>query len=65
MTGLILEDVGVDFPVYGSHRSLRNIIFQRAAAGWRGPGRRADRAAVAALRDVSLRLRDGDRLVLI
>jgi ABC-type polysaccharide/polyol phosphate transport system ATPase subunit len=64
MTGIILEDVSVDFPIYGSHRSLRNIIFQRAAAGWRGPGGR-DRAVVTALRDVSLRLRDGDRLGLI
>ena len=42
MTGIILEDVSVDFPLYGSHRSLRKVIFERAA------GRRSERTIVAA-----------------
>jgi ABC-type polysaccharide/polyol phosphate transport system ATPase subunit len=67
MARVILENVRVDFPIYGAQqRSLRTAIVQRATGGLihRG-GRQKERVVVRALSDVSLRLEEGDRLGLI
>jgi ABC-type polysaccharide/polyol phosphate transport system ATPase subunit len=67
MAKVILENVRVDFPIYGAHqRSLRTVIVQRATGGLiHREGRHKERVVVRALSDVSLRLEEGDRLGLI
>jgi lipopolysaccharide transport system ATP-binding protein len=59
-----LEHVSVDFPIYhGSSRSLKKTML--AAASGRIAQDRQQRVVVQALRDVSFRLREGDRLALV
>jgi ABC-type polysaccharide/polyol phosphate transport system ATPase subunit len=67
MAKVILENVRVDFPIYGAQqRSLRTAIVQRATGGLiHREGRHKERVIVRALSDVSLRLEEGDRLGLI
>jgi ABC-type polysaccharide/polyol phosphate transport system ATPase subunit len=64
---VVLENVRVDFPIYGAQqRSLRNAIVQRATGGLiHREGRHNERVVVRALSEVSLRLEEGDRLGLI
>jgi ABC-type polysaccharide/polyol phosphate transport system ATPase subunit len=64
---VILENVNVDFPIYGAQqRSLHKAIFKRATGGSiERDGRNQDRVTVKALSDISLTLHDGDRLGLI
>ncbi len=66
MAEIIVKNVHLEFPVYGLQRSFRRALFQRAAGGFikksDGPHRRV---MVSALSDVSLQLKDGDRLALI
>jgi ABC-type polysaccharide/polyol phosphate transport system ATPase subunit len=66
MTSIIAEDLRVEFPIYGAHRSLRKVMFERAVGGFvrQSEGAR-HRVIVTALRGVSLELHDGDRLGLI
>jgi ABC-type polysaccharide/polyol phosphate transport system ATPase subunit len=66
MATVIVEDVFVEFPIYGTARSLRTALFERAAGGLvqRTAGRHG-RVVVKALNGVSLMLRDGDRLGLV
>lgn len=63
MTSLILEDVSVDFPIYGSQRSLRRVLFERATGAF--VQREKDRVTVKALRNISFTLNEGDRLALV
>lgn len=65
MAAIILENVNAHFPVYGAQqRSLRKAVFQRATGGSiEHDGN--DRITVKALSDISLTLRDGDRVGLI
>jgi ABC-type polysaccharide/polyol phosphate transport system ATPase subunit len=67
MARIVLENVRVDFPIYGAQqRSLRTAIVQRATGGLiRREGQHKERVVVRALSDVSLRLEEGDRLGLI
>jgi ABC-type polysaccharide/polyol phosphate transport system ATPase subunit len=67
MAKVVLENIRVDFPVYGAQQlSLRNTIVQRATGGLiHREGRRKERVIVRALADVSLRLEEGDRLGLV
>jgi ABC-type polysaccharide/polyol phosphate transport system ATPase subunit len=67
MATVVLENVRVDFPIYGSQCSFRKVLFERATGGGliRRSGRRHDHVLVKALDDVSLRLEDGDRLGLV
>ena len=67
MASVVLENVNVDFPIYGAQqRSLHKAIFKRATGGSiERNGRNQDRVTVKALTDVSLTLQDGDRLGLI
>jgi len=66
MSSIVLQNIRVDFPIYGATRSLRTTIFQRAAGGliFR-EGKHQERVVVRALNDVSLHLEEGDRLGLI
>lgn len=66
MAAIVLEHVNVSFPVYGSQRSLRRAIFERATGGRiQRDQRRSERVVVRALNDVSLSFTDGDRVGLI
>ncbi len=61
-----LENVRVDFPIYGAQRSLGRALLQRATGGAiQREGRHGARVMVHALSNVSLRLEDGDRLGLV
>jgi ABC-type polysaccharide/polyol phosphate transport system ATPase subunit len=63
MTSLVLDNVCVDFPIYGIQRSLRRVLFDRATGAFVQHER--DRITVKALRDISLTLNEGDRLALV
>ena len=66
MTSIIAEDLRIEFPIYGAHRSLRKVMFERAVGGFvRQSAGARHRVIVTALRGVSLELREGDRLGLI
>jgi ABC-type polysaccharide/polyol phosphate transport system ATPase subunit len=66
MARVRLEDVHVDFPIYGAQRSLRSAIFRRATGGTiQRQGKHQERVLVRALNGVSLALEDGDRLGLM
>jgi ABC-type polysaccharide/polyol phosphate transport system ATPase subunit len=66
MPAVTLEDVHVEFPIYGTQRSLRKVFLARASSGLiqHETGGR-DRVIVKALNGVSLRLERGDRLGLV
>lgn len=60
-----LQDVRVEFPIYGgSSRSLKRSVI-RAATGGALARDSADRVIVRALDDVSIELREGDRVALV
>jgi ABC-type polysaccharide/polyol phosphate transport system ATPase subunit len=67
MTRVFLDNVSVDFPIYGVHQlSLRHTIARRAAGGLiQRDQRQKDRLLVRALSDVTLKLEEGDRLGLV
>jgi len=66
MAALVLDDVHVEFPVYGSQRSLRRAILERATGGMIYREKRgSERIVIRALAGVSLTCRDGDRVALV
>jgi ABC-type polysaccharide/polyol phosphate transport system ATPase subunit len=66
MARVVLENVRVDFPIYGTQRNLRKILLDRAAGGLiQHKGKRQDRVVVQALADITMTLEDGDRIGLI
>src|SRR5262245_8623471 len=66
MTTVIVEEIHVDFPIYGSARSLRSALFSRATGGLiQRDAARQGRVVVKALSGVSFTLSDGDRLGLV
>ncbi len=67
MATVILENVNAHFPIYGGQqRSLRKALLQRATGGAiEREGKNSERMVVKALTDISLTLRDGDRVGLI
>jgi lipopolysaccharide transport system ATP-binding protein len=61
MARLILENVSVDFPIYGSgSKSLRHALASAATGGRIGQGTGVP--IVEALRNITLDLKDGDRV---
>jgi ABC-type polysaccharide/polyol phosphate transport system ATPase subunit len=64
MASITLDNVVVDFPVYGLQRSLRKALFGRMIGGVH-QGDANKHIVVRALKDISLTLRDGDRLGLM
>jgi len=66
MAAVVIDNVHVDFPIYGPHRTLRRELFERTVGGLVQRDRRNhDWVTVRALIDVSLDLSEGDRLALI
>jgi len=66
MAAVVLDNVSVDFPIYGAHLSLRKALFDRATGGIiRRNETGHHRVVINALRDVSLEIEEGDRLGLI
>ena len=66
MAAVVLDNVHVAFPIYGSQRSFRRALFERATGGIiqkERPG--TDRLVVKALNGVSFELHDGDRVGLV
>ncbi|GGE24506.1 ABC transporter ATP-binding protein [Aureimonas endophytica] len=65
MNSIQLNDVSVEFPIYGaSSRSLRNRIFSGATGGMIGSDAR-HRTRIEALRDITLTIRHGERIALV
>ena len=66
MTTIIVDNVDLDFPIYGMQRSIRRALFQNAAGGFINKKDLQHRhVTVAALAGVSFQLNDGDRLGLV
>lgn len=66
MTAVVLENVHVDFPIYGAQRSLRKALFARATGGLIAhEGTHHNQVVIKALNGVSLTLKDGDRIGLV
>jgi ABC-type polysaccharide/polyol phosphate transport system ATPase subunit len=66
MASLTLRDLSIEFPIYGKKPSLRRLLLTRATGGLiAGSKDRYRTVVVKALANVSLDLRDGDRLGLI
>jgi ABC-type polysaccharide/polyol phosphate transport system ATPase subunit len=63
MTRLILDNVCVDFPIYGVQQSLRRVLVDRATGAFVQHDK--DRVTVKALRNISFSLNEGDRLALV
>jgi lipopolysaccharide transport system ATP-binding protein len=64
MARLSLHNVSIDFPIFGAHAASLKQTLASAATGGR-IGRETGVAVIQALRDVSLDLRDGDRLGIV
>lgn len=64
MPRLDLENVSIDFPIFGAHSASLKQTLASAATGGR-IGRDARVTVIQAIRDVSLSLRDGDRLGIV
>ena len=62
MASLILENVTVDFPIYGSQKTFRQVLKSATGGLIRREGLRNERVTVRALDSVSLMLKHGDRL---
>jgi ABC-type polysaccharide/polyol phosphate transport system ATPase subunit len=66
MALVVLENVHVDFPIYGPRHDLRNKLLRRAVGGLIGSeGRNRDRVVIRALNGATLHLEDGDRIGLV
>lgn len=65
MTSVTLENVCVDFPIYGIYKSFRHALLNKTVGGI--VGTRADdrRVTIHALENLNLDIRDGDRVGLI
>ena len=64
MASITLENVTTDFPVYGLQRSLRKALFGRMLGGV-NQDKANKHIVVRALDNITLKLRDGDRLGLM
>jgi ABC-type polysaccharide/polyol phosphate transport system ATPase subunit len=65
VASIILENVTVDFPIYGSQKSFRTALRNATGGLIRREGRHSDRVTVRALDNISLTLKHGDRLGII
>jgi len=60
---IVTQNVTVEFPIYGSEKSFRKVLFRRATGGLiRREGPQYNRVIVRALENINLRLENGDRL---
>ena len=65
MTQIILDQVSVEFPIYNATGRSLKVQLMQSATGGRMNANRQGRVVVQALREVSLTLREGDRLGLV
>jgi ABC-2 type transport system ATP-binding protein len=66
MAEFALENVGVEFALYEtSARSLKKVAFRTAVGGLIGQSDKSSHTIVTALSDITLSLRDGDRVGVI
>ena len=65
MASIILENVTVDFPIYGHLQSFRTTLLSRAGGLIRREGKRSERVSVRSLNSISLVIEHGDRVALI
>jgi ABC-type polysaccharide/polyol phosphate transport system ATPase subunit len=64
MASVLVENVHVDFPIYGAQRSFRKVLFERGTGGLVAREKN-DRVVVKALSNINLSLEDGDRIGLV
>lgn len=64
MASITLENVTVDFTIYG-HHSIRTALLSRAGGILRREGKKSDRVTVRALDNVSFKISHGDRFGII
>jgi len=63
MGKIILDNVGLDFPVYGANaKSFRRMVFQRRSGGQISS---SGTVVVSALKGLSLQIKEGDRVGLV
>src|SRR5262245_14854844 len=67
MVAVVVDNVSVDFPIYGARRTFRKALFERATGGLleQGAGRHHGMTVVKALNNISFELHEGDRLGLV
>jgi ABC-type polysaccharide/polyol phosphate transport system ATPase subunit len=65
VASIVLENVAIDFPIYGLQRSLRRAVFSRVVGGVVAKEESNQRVVVRAVDSLSVTLNDGDRLGLI
>src|SRR4051794_27875148 len=65
MASVEVQNISVEFPVYGAQRSFRKVLFERATGGLVMRDEKRDRVVVRALMNVNLSLKDGDRIALM
>jgi len=65
LASITLEDVTVDFPIYGSHRSWRRDLFGGTAGGAIVAGRTRKQQVVRALDGINFHIEQGDRVGLV
>ncbi|HVS26507.1 MAG TPA: ABC transporter ATP-binding protein [Burkholderiales bacterium] len=65
MASIILENVTVDFLIYGHLQSFRTTLLSRAGGLIRREGKRSERVSVRSLNSISLVIEHGDRVALI
>ena len=64
MAAIVVQDLAIDFPIYhGEARSLKKMMLKTASG--RFAEDRQHRVVIQALRDISFRLKPGDRLALV
>jgi ABC-type polysaccharide/polyol phosphate transport system ATPase subunit len=60
-----LENVELEFPIYDGQRGIRKELFDRSVGGFLNRGKKKSQVSVTALREISIDLKDGDRVALI
>ncbi|MFO7570395.1 MAG: ABC transporter ATP-binding protein [Smithellaceae bacterium] len=65
MTRILLNQVGVDFPIYNATGRSLKVQLMQAATGGRMNANKRGRVVVQALRDISLEIKEGDRIGLV
>jgi len=66
MSALVLDRVGVDFPIFGASKNLRLSLLSGVTGGRILPKQlRSETVIIKALEDVSLELKNGDRVALV
>jgi ABC-type polysaccharide/polyol phosphate transport system ATPase subunit len=65
LASIILDEVTVDFPIYGHFQSFRTALLSRAGGLIRREGKRSERVTVRSLAGISLTIEHGDRIGLV